>query len=189
VNIGLRGRAALALAGVLMLLSACSATMLRQTPANIDSAFTPYFSLSGRISVRVNDKIDSGQIRWSRSEKEERVGIFSPLGSQLGELLSEAGAGTVTLQQGKEITHAVSVEALTDSLLGVPLDLARLAQWVQGVGLTENVAAPMTMRNGNLWQVTAERFQASGRHHFAARLVAISGDTVVRLVVDEWAAQ
>lgn len=174
--------------GLMVVLAACSTTAF-SPPPNTQSAFAPHFKLSGRISVRVNDKIDSGQIRWSRNAAEERVGIYSPLGSQLGELLHETGAGSVSLQQGKEITRAASVAALTESLLGVPLELARLAQWVQGVGMAENVATAMTMGNGSQWQVTAERFQVSGTHRFASRLIAVSGDTVVRLVVDEWVAE
>lgn len=177
------------MAALLAALAACSWTMPLPPSTGTQSGFAPHFKLSGRISVRVNDKIDSGQIRWSRNAREERVGIYSPLGSQLGELLNETGAGSVSLQQGKEITRAASVEALTESLLGVPLDLARLSQWVQGVDMAENLPTAMTMGNGRQWQVTAEKFQVRGNHRFASRLIASSGDTVVRLVIDEWAAE
>ena len=148
-----------------------------------------HFSLNGRISVRINDRIDSGQIRWHRNADEERIGLYSPLGSQVAELVSDRRAGTVTLRQGKETTSAATVAALTQSLFGVPLDLKRLAAWAQGVGLVENEFADIALDNGEIWRVSAERYQSVGNHQFASRVIATSGDIVVRLVVDEWIPQ
>ena len=152
-------------------------------------AFAQYFSLNGRISVRVNDRVDSGQIRWTRSPVEERIGIYSPLGSQVAELVGDAGKRVVTLRQGKETKTADSVGELTQSLLGVPLDLNRMAEWVQGVGLRENESIEATFDNGDVWRVTAERYQLSGNHRFASRVTANRDDIVVRLVIDEWVPQ
>lgn len=154
-----------------------------------ESALAPHFSLNGRISVRVSDRVDSGQVRWQRSAGEERIGLYSPLGSQVAELFNDKTAGTATLRQGTEISTAASVAALTQSMLGVPLDLDRLAAWVQGAGLRENEATDAALANGDIWRVTAERFQVSGNHRFASRIVATHADIVVRLVVDEWVPQ
>ncbi|MEO8386054.1 MAG: outer membrane lipoprotein LolB [Betaproteobacteria bacterium] len=151
-----------------------------------DRQLAAQFSLTGRISVRVGDKIDSGQIRWQRSAVAERIGLYSPLGSQVAELVSEKTAGTATLRQGKELLTATSVADLTQSLLGVPLDLDRLAAWVQGQGLLENVSVDIEFADGEHWLVTAEGFQAVGRYQFASRVIARNKDTVVRLIVDEW---
>lgn len=149
----------------------------------------PYFLLNGRISVRVSDKVDSGQIRWHRSANEERVGLYSPLGSQVAELLSDKRALLVTLQQGKDTIAASSVSELTQSLLGVPLDLDRVAEWTQGYRLRENEVTEVMLANGDQWSVTAERYVVSGNHRYASRVIAIKGDTVVRLVIDEWVPQ
>ncbi len=178
---------------VVAVLNACTSMQLPQavsvaTPYR-DAELAQYFSLVGRISVRVNDKIDSGQIRWSRSPVEERVGLFSPLGSQVAELVSDTQTRVVTLQRGKEMLAADSVGELTQSLLGVRLDLDRMAAWVQGMGLPENVNTDMTLTNGEVWQVTAERYQSSGNHRFASRVNAVRNDIVVRLVIDEWMPQ
>ena len=147
------------------------------------------FSLTGRISVRVADKIDSGQIRWQRSARGERIGLYSPLGSQVAELVSDKVAGTATLRQGKETFSAVSVADLTQSLLGVPLDLDRLGAWVQGQGLLENESVDVELANGDHWLVTAESFQTAGKYQFASRVIATSKDIIVRLVVDEWSPE
>ena len=174
-------------------LGACSTTHLtpRAVPAVSTglTAVARHFSLNGRISVRVNDKLDSGQIRWSRGPDEERIGLFSPLGSQFAELVGDLRTGVVTLRQAKETLTAASVSELTQSLLGVPLDLDRMADWVQGVGLIENEATDAVLANGEAWRVTAERYQMSGNFRFASRVSATRGDMVVRLVIDEWTAR
>ena len=171
-------------------LGGCATTQTPQTPASavaiVEMAAAQYFSLNGRISVRVNDRVDSGQIRWHRSAEEERIGLYSPLGSQVAELVSDKRTRVVTLRQGKETLTAATVADLTQSLLGIPLDLDRVAGWVQGAGLRENEIVETTLANGDVWRVTAERYQPSGDYRFASRVIAINRDTVVRLVVDEW---
>ena len=153
------------------------------------TAMAQHFSLTGRISVRVNDKLDSGQIRWQRGADEESIGLYSPLGSQMAELVSDKRTRVVTLRQGKDTVTASSVAELTQTMLGVPLDLERLAGWVQGFVLRENEASEATLANGDIWRVTVERYQSSGMHRFASRVTAIKGDVVVRLVIDEWTPQ
>ncbi len=150
------------------------------------------FSLVGRISVRVGDKLDSGKIQWRRALDEERIGLYSPLGSQVAELVLDKAKSIVTLRQGTETTTAASVNELTQSMLGAPLDLELLNAWVQGVGLIENLATDVTLANGDKWRVTAERFNAAGaggNYRFASRVTATRGDVVVRLVIDEWTPQ
>lgn len=144
-----------------------------------------YFTLRGRISVRVGDKIESAQIRWTKTPDEERLEVFTPFGSQVAELVKSAGGG-VTLRREHEITTAESIAELTSSLLGVPLDMEAIAIWTQGIGLKENESIEQRLGNGDAWQVTVESLQNRGIHQYASRLSAISGDTVVRLVIDEW---
>lgn len=174
-------------------LGAC--TTMPLTPSAIPAvpaggnALAAYFSLNGRISVRVNDKVDSGQIRWQRSAIEERIGLYSPLGTQVAELISNKRTRMVTLRQGNEMSTAASVAELTQSLLGVALDLDRMAEWVQGAGLRENEITDMTLGNGEIWRVTAERYVVNGQYRFASRVIATSGDIMVRLVIDEWTPQ
>ncbi len=147
-----------------------------------------FFTLRGRISVRVGDRIESAQIRWVKLPDEERLEVFTPLGSQVAELVKGA-AGGVTMRRDHETTTAESIAELTSSLLGVPLDMDAIASWTQGVGLKENESIEQRFGNGDAWQVTVERLQSRGIHQYASRLSAISGETVVRLVIDEWRAE
>lgn len=155
-----------------------------------DRSISPasFFTLRGRISVRVNDKLESGQILWTRLGTEERIELFTPFGNQVAELVKPRD-GRVTLRRGHEIDTAASMEDLTRALLGVSLDLDAMARWTQGVGLVDGVAAERKFLNGDAWQVTADRLQPRGGHQFASRVSAIRGDIVVRLVIDEWRAE
>lgn len=144
-----------------------------------------YFSLQGRISVRVGDKLESGRVTWAKLSPEERIELFTPFGGQVAELIKDT-TGRVTLRRGREIETAASMEALTLALLGVALDLEEVARWTQAIGLADDVAAEKFFSNGDKWQVTASRIQVRGNHQIASRVSAVRGDTVVRLVIDEW---
>lgn len=149
------------------------------------SEIAPYFDLKGRISVRVNDRIDSGQLQWNRSNAEERLGLYSPLGSQVAEVVQRRGE-RATMVRGAERTEATSIDDLATELLGVSLGTERVARWVQGGGLVDGQAVEETLANGERWMVTAERFQVVAPYRYARRISAVQGDIVVRLVIDEW---
>ena len=151
-----------------------------------------HFSLSGRISVRVDDRLDSAKIVWERNRNEEHIKFFTPFGSQLAEV-SRIKGGRTTMIQGGETVAAESISQLTQSLLGVALETDEVARWVQGDGLTENVPFDFSSADGTVWRVTAEKFASTteidaARYRFVSRLTAIKGATRVRFVIDEWKA-
>jgi outer membrane lipoprotein LolB len=191
--------------GILTLLSVCalfltgcaslpneSADSARPTASVTKPKVAAHFLLSGRISVRVDDRLDSAKIVWERNPKEERLKFFSPFGSQLAEV-SRIKGGRTTLIQGSETVAAESISQLTQSLLGVALETDEIARWVQGDGLTENVPFDFSSADGTVWRVTAEKFESTSEvdassYRFVSRLTATKGDTRVRFVVDEWKA-
>ncbi len=177
------------LVGAILMQGCASIVMPGKTMAQAASSTqAPFFTLHGRISVRVGDRLDTGKIQWSKLPTEERLQFFTPFGSQVAELIKAANK-PVTLRRDQETLTAANIGELTASLLGVPLDMEAIATWTQGIGLNENEETEKRFANGDTWQVTAERFKMQGAHRIASRLSAIKGDTVVRLVVDEWRAE
>ena len=168
----------------LVLMMGCASTPPRQNVLITNTSPAAYFSLAGRLSVRVNDRLDVGNIKWSRTAGEERLGIYTPFGSQVAELVKTADG--VRLRKGDEILTAATVGELTVALLGVALDIDQVAAWVQSVGLIADQPREMPLPDGSTWQVTASALRESGSHVFASRLSAIKEDTVIKLVVDEW---
>ncbi len=189
--------------GAMTILSACS-TMNSSPPtaspipdvARVTATVTTpkvakHFSMIGRISVRVDDRLDSAKIIWERTQDGERLKFFSPFGSQLAEVASDKD-GVTTMTQGNVTVAADSIAQLTKSLLGVSLVTDEMARWVQGDGLTENKSFDFASADGTVWSVTAEKFErasAVSNYRFVSRLNATKGGTRVRLVVDEWKAR
>ncbi len=190
-------RCGIALCAVLImaqLLSACESLPATNTGAFVNATVAPNFSLTGRLSVRNGERLDSVKLVWQKSADEERLKFFTPFGSQLAEVWQLAGAKAI-LQQGRDLVAAESLGVLTESVLGISLDTAEIGHWIQGVGLEDGVPREMQMRDGSTWQVTAERMQiapapdkSGSVNRYAARLTAVNGATTIRLVVDEWRA-
>lgn len=154
-----------------------------------------YFSMTGRLSVRAGERLDSVKLVWLKDQRLQRLQFFTPFGSQVAEVL-QADGDVATLRQGKEVVTAESLATLTESFLGVALDTAEIGQWIQGAGLVDGEHRDLLLRDGNSWRVTAERFQVATAPNrpreifrYAARLTAVKGDITIRLVVDEWQAR
>lgn len=148
------------------------------------------FELKGRISVRVGERLEIATLVWSRARDEERMQFFTPFGAQVADVVrtgATAETSEVMLRRGSETLRAASIAALTESLMGAPLDSDEIARWVQGVGLREDQPVEVTLKNGARWNVTAEKFQTRLRpEQVVTRLIATRDDTVVRVFVDEW---
>ena len=142
------------------------------------------FSLSGRLSVRIADRLDSAKIDWVRDGKRETINFFSPFGSQLAQIVSTAGVATLT--RGEAVEYAASIGELTHSVVGVAINTDLLARWVQGFDI-EASNALVTGGSGARWTVVAENMRAvdgvvGGR--IASRISASDGDTTLRLFID-----
>ena len=188
-----------------MTMVACSSLPPSQPAVGRTTSEAQFFTLTGRLSIRQNDRLDSVKLVWSKDSREERLKFFTPFGSQLAELVKitpENGRAEVTLNNGNQLTHAASIDELTESVLGVALEVDQIARWIQGAGLIEDLPQDIRLRDGSVWRVTAERFQnAQDIYRYAARISAVkgahtavgaqfvAGDISLRLVVDEWSAQ
>jgi outer membrane biogenesis lipoprotein LolB len=148
--------------------------------------YAEYFSLTGRLSVRQGDRLDTAKIEWLRERDLEVIRFYTPFGSQLAELT--ATAGSATLRRGEAIETAASTADLVARVLGVYVESSSLAGWLQGRGLEQPLRSA-----GNTaaveWRVSGEQWQQGPREsRYAGRLTAISpgGDTSLRLVVDRF---
>ena len=136
------------------------------------------FEASGRLAVRQGDRSDIAKLRWTRHRDSDVWVISSPLGNEVARL--ESGArGTTLTRAGAASESAQSFEALTQRLLGIALDPRAMAGWLHGSAPT---AAP-----GD-WKVSIDEKQRAGAVELARRLTATRGDTVVRLVIDDYRA-
>ncbi len=174
-----------------LLLGGCASVELppHQTETYPPPVFAPHFILRGRLSIRVEQKIDNATLRWQRSSGLERLQFFTPLGSQVAEIEQLENAPAILRQgEARSAREAPSIALLTSEMLGVALDTGKVVRWTQGIELTEGTATMVNMGDGQLWSVMADQFRHEGNHRVVSRLTAIRGDTVIKLVIDEWEA-
>lgn len=167
--------------------SACVSVVPPSDAANLaPSRIVEKFNLSGRLSVRAAERLDSARFTWERSSAgNETLKFFTPFGSQIAEVV--AATGRATLTRGKEVEYAASETELIERVLGVRLSTAEIARWLQGLGLDATGAAPTAE-----WKIVAENFTLRDGAKIASRLTATRGvgadEISVRLVIDEFHA-
>jgi outer membrane biogenesis lipoprotein LolB len=135
------------------------------------------FEVSGRLAVRQGDRSDIAKLRWTRKGTLDSWVISSPLGNEVARLDSDASGATLT-RAGARAESARTFQALTERLLGVPLDPGEMASWIHG--------APPSPSGD--WKVSIDQVQRAGNVDLARRITATRGDVVVRLIVDEYRA-
>ena len=178
----------------LVFLSGCaSVTALTPTLATtqlpLTERFAPHFALTARMSLRVGERRDTLRIEWMRNATDESLKLFSLFGSQLADVLvTRDGARMSYSVEGQtETLQAASVGDLTAQALGVRLDTALLARWIQGRDLVgHSTQSALSDATTTTWQVEAEQMRVIDGASVATRVTAISGDTVVRVVIDEF---
>jgi outer membrane lipoprotein LolB len=162
-TIGLQRR--FAAAAIASFMTGCAVSPPVTTPEvppalTIPQVFIERFALAGRLSIRVGDRLDSVRIEWTRDANKETINFFSPFGSQLAQV--SASAEGASLARGDQTEYAPTVGALTQSLLGTPIDTALLARWVQGLDVS--VASNISSATGDRlarWTVRTESVRSA----------------------------
>lgn len=135
------------------------------------------FEMSGRIAVREGQRNEIARLRWTHEPGRDLWVIASPLGNEVARIESDARGATLTQGGTAEPQRAATFAALSESLVGVALEPALLAAWLHG---REAAGLPSG------WSVTLDGHEQAGAVRIARRVSAARGDTVVRLVVDDY---
>lgn len=123
-----RGAAARALAvslSTLALLSACATTAL----APADRAYTGRFSATTQLGEQRENV--SGRFSLEVRGQQQLLELASPLGTTVARIEVEPGNARATGVQMKEV-QGPDADALTAQLLGWPLPVSGLADWIEG---------------------------------------------------------
>ena len=149
------------------------------------------FSLEGRFSLRNEDKSYSGRLSWRHDRGGDRVLLSSPLGQGMAEIVSDAEGAHLTASDG-QIYSAADTETLTRDVLGYPLPLAQMSDWVRATlrdaeeSTIDEFGRPLSQRVA-MWRIEYgyENDDASAvpNRIFAER---VGGGLELRLRIDEW---
>jgi len=135
--------------------------------------------MSGRLAIRQGDRSDIARLRWTRQPGSDQWVFASPIGNEVARIESSPG-GARLARAGGPGEEAASFAELTERVLGIALDPDQLSAWLHGKGGAAGMPAD--------WKVTIDETQSAGSVQLARRVTATRGDTVLRLVVDEYRA-
>ena len=183
-------RALLALA-VVLLLGACAAPSSR-----VDGVAPPAraaladFALEGRFALRQGERSYSGRLSWRHVGDADEVLLSSPFGQGIAQLTANSAAARLSLNDGR-VYSAASGEALTREVLGYPLPLTQLADWLRGRGagdlVVDALGRPQHLSDAG-WRIDYE-YDEERSEALPVRLIAQRAEGVeLRLRIDEWTA-
>lgn len=150
------------------------------------------FELRGRIGVLTEKKGFSGLIRWHHHEDGDDIDLYSPLGTQLGKISSDAEGVTLTNSDQKTY-RATSVETLTEQTIGWILPLSGLNDWALGRPTTSAVERMTWDSAGRLahlhqdgWDIEFPQYMEINGQQLPAKITLKSTKLDLKLVVESW---
>ena len=99
------------------------------------------FSLEGRFSLRQDGKSYAGRLSWQHAGANNDLVLSSPFGQGLAEILTREAGARLTTSDG-QVYSAPDAESLTDQVLGYPLPLLQLTDWVRARVSSPTQSAP-----------------------------------------------
>ena len=147
------------------------------------------FALEGRFSLRHHEQNYSGRLSWRHVGMDNELLLSSPFGQGMAEIITSSSGARLTMSDGK-VYEATEAEALTRQVLGYPLPLTQLTDWVRGRTDSENVERDALGRLQRLqhdaWSIDYayenDDLQAPPSRIFAEG----AGGTELRLRIDQW---
>jgi outer membrane lipoprotein LolB len=147
------------------------------------------FALEGRFSLRYEDKSYSGRLSWRHDSIRNELLLASPFGQGMAEISTDEGGARLTTSDGK-LYSAPSVEELTSQVLGYPLPLAQLTDWIRGratAGTRDTDGFGRLLRLRHEGWVVDFAYAADGPGEAPTRIIAErAGGFELRLRIDEW---
>lgn len=186
-----RWRAGLLACLACLLLAACA------TPQKIagSGAGAQAFDRVGRFAVSVehrDGKRDAvqGGFAWHDAGRELLLDLANPLGSTLARVQVLPGVAILTRSNGDTET-ASSPDGLVDQVLGSPIPVGGLRDWLRGQtgaapvsSLQKNAAGQITQFQQAGWQIALSRYDSAGPRLLQLNRSEASRDISVRLVID-----
>ncbi len=157
------------------------------------------FLAEGRISVRYaqvgkegQDQQLSGLFSWQQDADSTRILLSSPTSQALAEIRVTANLASLT-QIGQSPRSAPNVDQLTQEMLGWPLPVAGMRDWLQGFALDETgtrVIASTTrdsITTSDGWRLRYASWHDAShpkRIDLERHIDAQGGDVYIRIVLD-----
>jgi outer membrane lipoprotein LolB len=151
------------------------------------------FELSGRIAVRHAGDGYSGRLRWRHVAAQDRVELFSPMGTFYARLTRGEAGATLQTADGKRF-EAEDAGALARQVLGWDLPFESLRYWL--FAQAAPLGAPARLDAGpqgrpavleqDGWRVSYLEYAGGGASGLPSRMDLDAEGLKVRLIVSDW---
>jgi outer membrane lipoprotein LolB len=132
------------------------------------------FSLAGRIAARYRSEAFTGNIAWRHAKNGDELLISTPTGQGVAQIVRQGDAVLLKTAEPREYRAADS-ESLTERVLGFPVPIEGLAEWVQGK------PAPELESRG--WRVEYQEYDEQRRPR---RMRLTYQGIELRLAISQW---
>lgn len=118
------------------------------------------FSLEARFSLRHDEKNFTGRLSWRHAGNHDDLLLASPFGQGMARIVGDENGVLLTVGDGKTYA-AADAAALTQQVLGFPLPLDKLLEWVRGkrsggeFDVLDAVGRPLHLREAG-WRIDYE---------------------------------
>lgn len=190
-----------------LLLGACStlpSVPSTTAPAASVRAYHQTIEMNGRLSVQYQhegrDEALHGSFTWSQTAQDTHIALLSPLGQILAQI-NVTPQGATLAQAGQPVRAAADADALAAEVLGWPLPVAGLRDWLQAFAIdaqgqrwsapdTDTPAELLTRDGWQLryagWQTDDTQAVPRPRRIDLARDTTQAGRVAIRIVIDNW---
>jgi outer membrane lipoprotein LolB len=180
----------LAVLSCAVLVAACAALPVPPAATSPGRDALSAFALEGRFSLRHEERNYSGHLSWRHAGVNNEVLLSSPFGQGIAQITTGDSGARLTTSDGR-VFAATDAETLTQQVLGYPLPLAALSDWVRGrgaaAGSVELDAYGRTLRlRHDDWRIDYA-YDGDDPRALPDRLFAErAGGLELRLRIDEW---
>ena len=182
------------LLSLLLGLAGCAALEPVPVSAVARRGETGVFRIEGRFSLHQEQNSYSGRLAWDHGPEVDQIFLMNPFGQGVAEITRDrAGARLVTAD--RVVREAADPEALVHEVLGYPLPLAGLAEWLQArapAGAVEqrDALGRLVSFTHAGWEIDYDYPEASSADTLPWRLHARHGDLLdLKLRIDDWKSE
>ncbi len=150
------------------------------------------WEFKGRIGVSAGNEGFNGKLRYSQKDDDFRATVSGPLGFGTIRIEGDGRQVTMTDKDGEE-WMLPDPEVDLQVMYGWTIPVASLRYWALGIPDPSGLAFTDFNEEGQLtsleqgnWHVKIAQYRDGGGQLMPRRLLAVSGDNKVRLVIDNW---
>lgn len=177
---------------VVLLLSACAGPAGQVGDAMPSRAAIRDFSLDARFSVTHEAERHSGRLSWRHVGVRDELQLSSPFGQVVADVRIDA-QGARLVASDRRVYEAPDVQQLTRQVLGYPLPIRGLAEWVlgreaAGGRMEKDALGRPRLIEEDGWQISYEYDREASDALPSLLIVTRSGGPDLRLRIEEWRA-